>query len=373
MDINAAVLDEIGGSLTLRTLRLDEPGPGEVRVRIAATGVCASDAHTISGRIPSPLPIVLGHEGAGVVTATGPGVTHVRSGDHVALSWLPSCGQCRYCQAGRPVLCVASAPALLAGTLLDGTVRLHDGDLDVYHYSFLATFAEQTVVPAASAIKIPEAVPLAVAALTGCGVLTGYGAVVNRARVTPGDTVLVYGAGGVGLSAVMAARLSGADQIIVVEPHPDKQAGVVVFGATQVLSPGEDVVATVRALTGGQGADVTIDAVGREGLLEQAFDATAPGGTMVCVGVPSASAYASVPAARFVREEKYLTGSLYGSSRPTQDIPKLLSLFNTGKLPVDKLISKTYAFDEINTAFADLAGGSNRRGVVIVDEELAGR
>jgi NDMA-dependent alcohol dehydrogenase len=373
METLAAVLEETGGPLTFRTLTLDDPAPGEVAVKIAATGVCASDAHTISGRIPSPLPTVLGHEGAGVVTAVGAGVAHVAVGDHVALSWLPSCGRCRYCQAGRPVLCAASAPALLGGTLLDGTVRLHDRGRDVYHYSFLSTFAEHTVVPAASAIKIPDSVPLPVAALAGCGVLTGYGAVVNRARVAPGDAVLVYGAGGVGLSAIMAAQLSGADHIVVVEPHPGKRDGATVFGATRVLSPDDKVVAEVRALTGGQGADVTIDAVGQEGLLEQAFDATAPGGTVVCVGVPAATAYASVPAARFVREEKYLTGSLYGSSRPTQDIPKLLNLFHTGKLPIDKLISKTYAFDEINTAFADLTGGSNRRGVVIVDEELAGR
>lgn len=371
MDIRAAVLDRLGGELALKRLTLDEPGPGEVMVKIAATGVCASDAHTRSGRIPAPLPTVLGHEGAGVVAATGPGVAHVRPGDRVALSWLPSCGRCRYCQAGRPVLCAESAPALLAGTLLDGTVRMHDDGSDVHHYSFLSTFADHTVVPAVSAIKIPDAVPLTVAALAGCGVLTGYGAVVNRARVAPGDAVLVYGAGGVGLSAIMAAKLSGADEIVVVDPQEEKRAGAVAFGATRVLSPDDGVVREVRGLTGGCGADVTIDAVGQEGLLEQAFDATAPGGTVVCVGVPSATAYASVPAARFVREEKYLTGSLYGSSRPTQDIPRLLGQFSSGKLPIDKLISKTYAFEDIDQAFTDMAGGGTRRGVVLVDEELA--
>lgn len=373
MHVTAAVLEQCGDPLRLRDLELDEPGPGEVLVKIAATGVCASDAHTCSGRIPSPLPVVLGHEGAGVVVAAGADVEHVRPGDHVALSWMPSCGRCKHCEGGRPVLCTRSAPALLAGTLLDGGVRMHDGERDVHHYSFLSTFADHTVVPAAGAIKIRDDVPLAVAALVGCGVLTGYGAVVNRARVAPGEVVLVYGAGGVGLSAIMAARLSGANDIVVVEPHPDKRAGAVLFGATRVLAPEDDVVAEVRGLSGGQGADVTIDAVGKEGLLEQAFDATTPGGSVVCVGVPAATAYASVPAARFVREEKYLTGSLYGSSRPTQDIPKLLNQFHTGKLPVDKLISKTYRFDEINTAFADLATGASRRGVVLVDEDLAGR
>jgi Zn-dependent alcohol dehydrogenase len=371
MDIRAAVLHQLDGELVFRRLTLEAPRDGEVEVKIAATGVCASDAHTRSGRIPSPLPTVLGHEGAGVVTAVGSDVTHVQPGDHVALSWLPSCGRCRYCRAGRPVLCAASAPALLAGTLLDGTVRLRDGHEEVYHYSFLSTFAEYAVVPAASAIKIPASVPLPVAALAGCGVLTGYGCVVNRAQVAPGDAVLIYGAGGVGLSATMAAHLSEAEQIIVVDPQPAKREAALIFGATRVLAPEDDVVATVRRLTGGTGADVTIDAVGQEGLVGQAFDATAPGGTVICVGLPSASAYASVPAARLVREEKYLTGSLYGSSRPDEDIPRLLDLFVDGKLPIDKLMSKTYAFTDLNAAFADLAGGSNRRGVVIVDEELA--
>ncbi len=370
-EIRAAVLEELNAPLALKRLTLDEPGPGEVLVKVAATGVCASDAHTRSGRIPSPLPTVLGHEGAGVVVDTGPGVTHVSPGDHVALSWVPNCGRCRYCQAGRPVLCAAVGPALLAGTLLDGTVRMHDGGRDVYHYSFLSTFADHTVVPGVSAIKIADTVPLAVAALAGCAVLTGYGAVVNRARVSAGDSVLVYGAGGVGLSAVMAARLVGADQIVVVDPARAKRDGAMVFGATHTFGPADDVVDSVRGLTGGAGADVTIDAVGAEGLLEQAFDATAPGGTVVCVGLPSATTYASVPAARFVREEKYLTGSLYGSSRPSQDIPKLLSLFTAGKLPIDKLISQTYAFEEIDRAFDDTAKGQIRRGVVIVDEDLA--
>lgn len=371
METTAAVLSELNAPHEFRRITLDAPQQDEVLVRNVATSVCASDAHTRSGRIPSPLPAVLGHEGAGVVVEVGAGVTHVTPGDHVALSWMPSCGSCRYCQAGRPVLCTASAPALLAGTLFDGTVRMHDGDQDIHHYSFLSTFAEHTVVPAASAIKIPETIPLAVAALAGCGVLTGYGAVVNRARVAPGDAVLIYGAGGVGLSAVMAAQLSGADQIMVVDPQTEKREGATVFGATRTLSPSDDVVSTARALTGGAGADVTIDAVGKEGLLEQAFDATAPGGTVICVGVPPSDAYARVPGARLVREEKYLTGSLYGSSRPTQDIPKLLAMYHNGRLPIEKLISQSYGFDELDTAFADMAAGQNRRGVVVIDEKLA--
>lgn len=372
MHVNAAVLERPGEPLRLREIEVDDPAPGEVLVKIAATGVCASDAHTLSGRIPSPLPVVLGHEGAGVVTSVGAGVTHVAPGDHVALSWMPSCRQCRHCEAGRPVLCTVSAPALLKGTLMDGTVRMHDRDRDVHHYSFLSTFSEHTVVPGASAIKVPADVPLSVAALVGCGVLTGYGAVINRAEVTAGDTVLIYGAGGVGLSAVMAANTAGALRIIVVDPQADKRDGAAALGATDVIDPtAQSVPETVHAMTDGAGADVAIDAVGSEGLLADAFDATSPGGTIVCVGVPAPGSTPSVPGARFVREEKRITGSLYGSSRPSQDIPALLGLFAAGKLPVAELISKTYRLDQINQVFDDMAAGALRRGVVVLDDELA--
>lgn len=374
MHVTAAVLEQYGDPLRLRSVELEEPGHDEVLVKIAATGVCASDAHTRSGRIPSPLPVVLGHEGAGVVVATGANVTHVAAGDHVALSWMPSCGRCRHCEGGRPVLCTASASALLDGTLLDGGVRMHSGEQDVHHYSFLSTFAEHTVVPAASAIKIRRDVPLEVAALVGCGVLTGYGAVVNRAKVGPGSAVLVYGAGGVGLSAIMAAANAGALQVIVVDPQPEKRAGATAFGATHVVDPrARPVVEAVLEMTDGAGVDFAIDAVGGDGLLGEAFDATAPGGTIVCVGVPAPDASAAVPGARFVREEKYITGSLYGSSRPRQDIPGLLDLYTAGRLPVDELVSRTYTFDRINDAFTDMAAGELRRGVVVIDESLVNR
>ncbi len=207
MEITASLMTRPNEPLETVSLELSDPRPDEVLVRLAATGICASDAHTHSGRIPSPAPCVLGHEGAGVVERIGSLVGHVAVGDHVALSWMPSCGACRHCVSGRPVLCTAAAPAMFAGTLLDGTVRLHRGGVPVSHYSFLSTFATHAVVPASSAIRIDRHVPLAVASLVGCGVLTGYGAVVNRARVGPGSSVVVFGAGGVGLSAVMAARL----------------------------------------------------------------------------------------------------------------------------------------------------------------------
>ncbi|MEJ2889302.1 Zn-dependent alcohol dehydrogenase [Actinomycetospora aeridis] len=353
------------------TLELDDPRPDEVLVRLAATGICASDAHTHSGRIPSPSPCVLGHEGAGVVERAGANVTHVGVGDHVALSWMPSCGVCRHCVSGRPVLCTAAAPALLAGTLLDGTVRLHRDGRPVSHYSFLSTFATHTVVPAASAIRIGREVPLAVASLVGCGILTGYGAVVNKARVIPGSSVLIFGAGGVGLSAVMAARVSGAGQILVVDPVASKLEEAKIFGATDGLVPSEHLVERIRDLSGG-GVDYAIDAAGGEGILGQAFAATIPGGTIVCVGMPDVHARPSLPGPELVRDEKIVTGSLYGSSRPSLDIPSILRQYAAGVLPLDRMITQAYDLDRIDHAFADMHAGLLKRGVVVFDEALAG-
>lgn len=371
MHIKASLLSGCDQPFEIATLELDEPKDEEVLVRLAATGVCASDAHTRSGRIPSPLPSVLGHEGAGIVEAVGSSVAHVAPGDHVALSWMPNCGQCRHCRNGRPVLCTAAAPALLAGTMLDGTVRLHNGAQPVFHYSFLSTFASHTVVPSASAIKIDPDVPLAVAALIGCAVLTGYGAVVNRAQVRSGSSVAVFGAGGVGLSAIMAARLSGAEQVIVIDPVEGKRQGAFTFGATDVLVPGEDIATRVRAITDGYGADYTIDAVGSPGLLSQAFASTVVGGTVVCVGVPASDARPWLPGPDLVRQEKIVTGSLYGSCRPALDIPLITKLFKSGRLPLDRMVTKTYDLEDINLAFDDMGAGLLNRGVIVLDKEIA--
>lgn len=348
-------------------LELADPGPDEVLVDIRATGVCASDAHTRSGRIPSPLPAVLGHEGAGVVLAVGANVTHVAPGDHVALSWMPSCDVCRHCRAGRPVLCTAASPYLLAGTLLDGTTRLSYEGQDVHQYSFLSTFANTAVVPKNSAVKIDDSVPFDVAALIGCAVLTGYGAAVNRAKVTPGSTVLIFGAGGVGLSAVMGARVAGAAQIIVVDPVAHKREEAIGFGATHTLSSEDDIVERVGELTDGFGADFTIDGVGAPGILDTAFRATIKGGTIVCVGVPAPDARPSVAGPDLVRHEKVITGSLYGSTLPQRDIPIIADLYAQGRLPLDRLITQRYELDQINDAFDDLEAGKLNRGVVMLD------
>ncbi len=371
--MRAAVLFQENHPLEVVEVDLAEPGPGEVRVRLAATGLCASDWHTMTGAIPSPTPSVLGHEGAGVVSSVGDGVRRVAPGDHVVLSWVPSCGHCRYCESGRPNLCATATPALLAGTLVSGARRLSHRGSPLYHYSFLSTFAEETVVDEAACVKIRKDVSLSVAALVGCAVTTGYGAVVNRARVEPGSTVVVLGAGGVGLSAVMAAGCSGARHVLAVEPEFSKRQLASEVGATHVVDPGgEDVAGLVRSLSGGEGADVVIEAAGRPELVAEAFGLTRRGGTVVCVGVPPVGAVVSLPGPDLVRHEKVVTGSLYGSCRPHSDMPRILDLYAEGRLPLDRLVTRTYALEEINAGFADLVSGRLARGVVALAEAPGG-
>jgi Zn-dependent alcohol dehydrogenase len=301
----------VDAPLAIEELDLAAPGPAEVEVRVGASGVCHSDWNVISGATPNPLPVVLGHEGAGVVEAVGEGVTTIAAGDHVVLNWLPSCGRCFYCLGGRPVLCEWSTPAMLAGTMPDGTTRLTTGGEAVYHYSFLSTFAERCVVPEQSCVPIRKDVPFPVAALVGCAVMTGVGAVVNRARAEPGSAVVVFGAGGVGLSAILGARLAGAGTIVAVDPVAFKRELAEELGATHALDPGRDeVVGEIRALTGGRGADYALDTAGAPGLVGTAYDAVRPGGTVVAVGIPTADAVAEIPGPRLPREEKILTGSL---------------------------------------------------------------
>lgn len=365
INIRAAVLFAPDQALRVVDVALAPPGPGEVRVRLAASGICASDWHTMTGAIPSPTPSVLGHEGAGVVEAVGEGVTSVKPGGHVVLSWVPSCGRCRYCESGRPNLCSVAAPALLAGTLVSGARRLSYEGEALYHYSFLSTFAEAVVVDEASCIPIRDDVPLSVAALVGCAVMTGFGAVVNRARLEPGATAVVFGAGGVGLSAVMAARLSGARHVVAVDPLASKRELALEVGASHAADPsGGGVRALVADLTAGDGADVVIESAGRTELVAEAFEVARRGGTIVCVGIPAADATVVLPGPALVRHEKIVTGSLYGSCRARTDMPRVLDLYADGRLPLDRLVTRTYELDEINSGFEDMVAGKLARGVV---------
>ena len=361
----AAVLYATNEPLRVEELELAPPGPGEVCVRIEASGVCHSDWNAIAGDSIVPLPTVLGHEGAGVVAGTGEGVEAVAPGDHVVLSWMPSCGRCFYCRRGRPNLCEAALPGFFSGTLFDGAIRLSQNGRPVYHYSFLSTFAERAVVPEASCIPIRRDVPLTVAAIVGCAVMTGVGAVINRARVEPGSTAVVFGAGGVGLSVVLGCRLAGAGAIVAVDPVASKRALALELGATHAVDPlVEDAGDAAQDLTDGRGADYAFVAAGVPALFVRAFAATRRAGTVVCIGLPPEGAEAAFPATALVREEKIVTGSLYGTCRDREDMPRLLDLYMAGRLDLDRLITRTYPLEDINTAFADMNAGAVARGVL---------
>jgi NDMA-dependent alcohol dehydrogenase len=361
----AAVLYEENQPFQVEEIDLADPGPGEVVVALKASGVCHSDWNTQTGVTPSPLPAILGHEGAGVVEEVGPGVTSVKPGDHVALSWLPACGRCFYCVQGRPSLCSEAMPYLLAGTLMGGEIRYSLGGRPIHHYSFISTFADTTIVPEASCIRIPDDVPLEVAAVVGCAVLTGVGAVLNRAQVQAGSVVLIYGAGGVGLSAVQAARMAGAGAVVVVDPLPSKRALALELGATHAVDPAvEDAGEVARSLTQGRGADYAFDAAGAPPIVPAAFGAIRRGGTLVCIGIPAADAQVALPGPPLVRDEKIVTGSLYGSCRPVVDVPRILEAYKAGRLDLDRLLSRRYELEEINSAFDDMVAGEVVRGVI---------
>jgi Zn-dependent alcohol dehydrogenase len=364
--VRAVVLEATGGPLTPSVLDLGPPGPGEVLVRLRASGVCHSDWNAIDGTAENPCPSVLGHEGAGVVEEIGDGVTRVGVGDHVALSWAPWCGECEECRRDLPQLCSTVWPAMGTGGLMDGTPRLsRDGD-PVYHYSFLSTFAEACVVPERSCVPISDDVPFDVAALVGCAVTTGVGAVWRTARVRPGDRVAVIGCGGVGLSALMAAVAAGADPVVAVDTAPGKLDAARSFGATHGVewqgSP-ESTAEAVREATRG-GVDYAVEATGRPEAMEAAFLATRARGAAVLIGIPRAGAVLSLPATTFPRMERRVLGSIYGSSKPERDFPHTLALYRAGRLPLDRLVSHRLPLEEAARGFELMRSGEALRVVL---------
>ena len=362
--MKAAVLHAPRTPFEVEDLVLDSPRAGEVLVRIAAAGVCHSDWHFVSGDLNTPLPAVLGHEGAGVVEEVGPNVTSVKPGDHVVLLWRAGCGRCEYCSAGRPALCSAGRAMRSAGMLLDGTSRLHGRAGEVKHFLGVSCFAERAVVPEMSLLPIGADVPLELAALVGCAVMTGVGAVVNTAAVRPGTSVLIIGAGGVGLSAVMGARLAGADPIIVSDLVSAKLDLARELGATHVLDGRSDLVESVREVTS-EGVDFAFECIGNSALLAQAVKALRRGGTAVAVGLPRVDAEVSVNVVELVTQEKSLRGSIYGSTRHFADIPRLISLYRRGRLPIDRLLGRRYRLSEINDAYRALLNGEFARAVIV--------
>lgn len=373
--IEAAVLTEMGtprpfaesAPLRFETLRLDGPGPGELQVQVCAACLCHSDLSVINGSRPRPLPMVLGHEGSAVVVDVGEGTTGFDPGDHVVFSFVPACGRCAECSSGRPALCALAARANSAGTLLSGDRRLStiSGQL-VNHHLGVSCFAEEAVVSAQSVVKIDRSVDLASAALFGCGMLTGVGAVVNTAQVPVGASVAIFGLGGVGMAAVLGARLAGANPIIAVDPTLTKHGPAQRSGATHCISSDGDTVENIREITGG-GADFCFEAVGSARVLESAYAATARGGTTVAIGLPHPEARLELSAVSVVAEERRLLGSYMGSSVPTRDIPRMIGLHVAGRLPLEELISATLTPDEINQGFDRLEAGEVVRQIVRFD------
>ncbi|NUR76514.1 MAG: alcohol dehydrogenase catalytic domain-containing protein [Thermoleophilia bacterium] len=366
MRIRAAVLEQTGGPLNVEELELAEPRPGEVLVRLHASGVCHSDQNAIDGTAATRCPAVLGHEGAGVVEAVGGGVGRVAPGDHVALSWAPSCGQCPECLRDLPQLCSTAWPAMGRGGLLDGTTRLSRDGEPVYHYSFISSFADAAVLPERSCVRIPDDVPFDVAGLVGCAVTTGVGAVWRTAGVRPGDRVAVFGCGGVGLSAVLAAAAGGAEPVLVVDVNPQKLETAERFGATGGVvwagTPEETAAAVVDA--SGGGVDYAIEATGRPDAMLAAFLSTRARGAAVLIGIPAEDAVLPLPALSIPRLERRVLGSLYGSSRPERDFVTILDLYRRGVLPLDRLISHRLPLDEVERGFELLRSGEALRVVL---------
>jgi NDMA-dependent alcohol dehydrogenase len=365
MKIKAAVFYEPHVPFSVEALDLAPPGPGEVLVRVAAAGVCHSDWHLMTGATKHTTPVVPGHEGAGVVVSVGDGVKAVSPGDHVALSWAPSCGTCFYCLNDRPSLCGTYVGPIWAGTMMDGTTRLSKHGDPVYHFSALACFADHAVVPQECCVHLDKDIPLTVAALIGCAVTTGVGAALNTAHVRPGSSVVVYGAGGVGLSIIMGAKLAGASRIIAVDTSEAKGDIAQSFGATDIIMAGPGTVNAIKGMTGGRGADYVFEAIGLPSVQEECLHAARPGGMVVLAGVSPMGSATNLPGAILTRQEKTVTGSYYGSANPARDFPLYADLYRRGLLDLDRLISRTYPLEQINEAYADMLSGEIARGLLV--------
>lgn len=365
--MRGAVLTAIGQPLEIRDdIELEGPRAGEVRVRYAAAGVCHTDLSVQNGTLVMNCPMVLGHEGAGVVEEVGKDVDTLLPGDHVIVSWVPQCGECWFCSRGEGHLCENANAALLSGGLLDGTTRFRSRGAPLYQMAASGTFCEASVVPAVGAVKIPDDVPLHLAALIGCGVLTGVGAALHTAEIDPGDTVAVVGCGGVGLNVIQGARIRGASQIIAVDLQPEKLRMAVDMGATATVDASTvDPVTRVRELTGKRGVDVAFEVIGIPETIDQSIAMTRRGGQAVLVGIPGLDATVELPAfLGLVMAAKTITGCWYGSSNARSDVAHLVELYRSGALRLDALISRTVELDQVNEALWAMAAGEVARTVI---------
>ena len=355
--MKAALLREAKTPLVIEDVEIEDPGPGQLLVKTAASGVCHSDLHFIDGLWPAPVPCILGHEAAGVVEQIGPGVTYVEPGDHVVLLFTPFCGSCRNCNTGRPNLC-SEGRSTVPTLHIDGKI--------IPPFMSMSSFAEYMVVSEGGIVKIRKDIGLDKAALVGCGVMTGVGAAINTAKVEPGSACAVIGTGGVGLNVIQGCVLAGAERIIAIDIHPNKLEMAREFGATHFIDASkEDAVAKVQELTGG-GADYAFEAIGLPDAITQAFNMIRAGGEAIIVGMAPLGSEATISAVGFLGE-KVLRGCLYGSTRPRYDMPRLIDLYIAGKLKLDELVSRTYPLEGINDAFAAMKNGEVARSVIIFE------
>ena len=365
MQSKAVVCRTTSGSPAVERIVVEAPREREVLVKLAACGVCHSDLSVADGTIPMPRPIILGHEGAGVVMGTGAGVEGLGIGDHVVSSFVSVCGHCSYCRRGKHSLCDQAARTI--ATLPDGTVRTRDGNgaaLNVF--CGCGVMSEYATLHVDSVVKIDKGVPLDRAALVGCSVVTGFGAVMNTAQVEPGSVVVVFGAGGVGLNVIQGAALAAASRIVVVDVSAEKLEFARQFGATDLVNAREqpELVKAIKRLTGG-GADYSFECVGRGETISQAYGVLRKGGTAVVVGVSSPKDSATIATMSLTLEERTLTGSYFGSANPQKDFGRVLDLYKAKRLKLDELITRTYSIDDAPQAFADLAAGRNARGIIV--------
>ncbi|MFD8155581.1 Zn-dependent alcohol dehydrogenase [Streptomyces sp. NPDC059720] len=359
MAVRAAVLPAVGSPLEITGIELPDPGPGQVRVRLAAAGVCHSDLSLSNGTMRLPVPAVLGHEGAGTVVAVGEGVTHVAPGDGAVLNWAPSCGSCHACSLGEVWLCADA---------LSGASRVHArtaGGTDLHPGLNVAAFAEETVVPAGCVLPAPDGVPLTDAALLGCAVLTGYGAVHHSARVRDGETVAVFGAGGVGLAAIQAARIAGASTIVAVDVSPAKEDLARAAGATDYLVASDTTAREIRGLTRKQGVDVAVECAGRAVTIRTAWESTRRGGRTTVVGIGGKDQQVTFNALEIFHWGRTLSGCVYGNSDPARDLPVLAGHVRAGRLDLSALVTERISLDGIPAAFENMLAGKGGRALVV--------
>jgi S-(hydroxymethyl)glutathione dehydrogenase/alcohol dehydrogenase len=378
----AAVLWDVGNEWQIEEVELDPPGQGEVLIKTRAAGLCHSDDHVVQGDmsvanadadamgIDRMFPIIGGHEGSGEIVEVGAGVTTVQPGDHVSMSFIPSCGRCHWCAIGRQTLCDLGAKVFEMGQITDGRIAHHIGDTGVGVLSKVGSFSEYMLASEASVVKIEPDLPFIPAALVSCGVATGWGSAVHRAQVQPGDTVMVVGCGGIGMNAVQGARMAGAKRVIAVDPVEFKREQALAFGATHTYSSLEEATPAVIELTWGRGADKTILTPGllNGDMVGEALAATSKGGTVVVTAIANMmESQVTMSLFDLAMMNKEVKGTIFGSGNPRSDIPALLSMYREGMLKLDELVTRTYALDEINQGYQDMRDGKNVRGVITFD------